>query len=272
MGEQETVPVHIPNLTIQHFPKTAEGQALIASQRVFCLEGTLYQGYKGAIPDVSEKVLTDACAAGLPDGPRLADGGSGAEAYADAVATYLGMGVSRLADICNALCRWEVSKTQVRNLFGRQAIPMVWDFAEPNAFADSAGDFGVSLGNLAKVVDRSTGLTDGVIRQIDAARNGFDPTPITISTDPPYYDNIGYAILSDFFYVWLRRSLRTVWPGIFGTLLVPKAEELVATTDRDIEWARKFGVGTLTDMPIKNPKGAHVRASGPRAPRKGQRP
>jgi putative DNA methylase len=189
--------------------------------------------FSDLIAEARERVLTDAKTVSMPDdGQALADGGMGAAAYADVVATYLTMGVSRLTDICNALCRWESSKTQVRNLFGRQAIPMVWDFAEPNVFAEAAGDFTVSLGNLAKVIDRSVSAAQGECRQVDAPTNNYDPTPVLISTDPPYYDNVGYADLSDFFYVWLRRSLRHVWPDLFRRVLTPKDTELIATPYR----------------------------------------
>jgi putative DNA methylase len=165
------------------------------------------------------------------DSVSLDDGGTGATAYADAVATYLASGVSRLSDICNALCRWEVSKTQVRNLFGRQAIPMVWDFAEPNIFADAAGDFGVSLGNLAKALEATPSKGIGKVKQLDST-DLKKSASLVFSTDPPYYDNIGYADLSDFFYVWLRRSLKKIYPDILSTLLVPKSKELVAAPHR----------------------------------------
>ncbi|MDC3729268.1 DUF1156 domain-containing protein [Rhodococcus sp. Rp3] len=151
------------------------------------------------------------------------------EDYADAVATYLGMGVSRMSDIANALCRWENTKEQVRNLFGRQAIPMLWDFAETRPFGKAAGAFEVSLGNLAKAITDAGGPA-GVVEQADAASRRYEG--LLISTDPPYYDNIGYSDLSDFFYVWLRRSLRTVHPKLLSTMLVPKAEELVANPYR----------------------------------------
>ena len=189
--------------------------------------------FSDLVSEAREKVLADALAAGMdPDAPRLADGGTGAQAYADAVATYLGLGLSRLSDICNASCRWESSKTQVRNLFGRQAIPMVWDYAEPNVFAESAGDFGISLGNLTKVVERlAPNAPSGVIQQ-DAAGDTSLAEEAIVTTDPPYYDNIGYADLSDFFYVWQRRTLRDVWPDLFRRVLVPKDEELVATPYR----------------------------------------
>ncbi|EIV91759.1 DUF1156 domain-containing protein [Frankia sp. QA3] len=157
----------------------------------------------------------------------LADGGT--YAYADAVATYLGMGVSRMTDIANALCRWENTKEQVRNLFGRQAISMLWDFGETRPFGKAAGAYEVSLGNLAKAIT-DTGGPIGEIRQADASSRSYEG--VLINTDPPYYDNIGYSDLSDFFYVWLRRTLRSVHPALLATMLVPKAEELVANPYR----------------------------------------
>ncbi|MEI2713687.1 MAG: DUF1156 domain-containing protein [Nocardioides sp.] len=162
-------------------------------------------------------------------GERLEVGGSGAEAYADAVATYLGMGVSRLADIANGLARWENTKTQVRNLFSRQAIPMVWDFAEAPPFGKAAGSYEVSLGSIVKAIKDSGGP---LARPVQADASSRSYAGVVISTDPPYYDNIGYSDLSDFFYVWLRRSLRPIHPELLSTLLVPKAEELVANPYR----------------------------------------
>jgi putative DNA methylase len=182
---------------------------------------------------VRGRVLNDARAAGLSDDDQpLYIGGYGAQAYADAVTTYLGMGVSRLSDICNALCRWEVTKTQVRNLFARQAIPMLWDFAEPNVFADAAGDFRVSLDNLVKALEVTPAKGRSIVKQQDATVSMNEVVQPMISTDPPYYDNIGYADLSDFFYVWLRRSLGGIYPNLFRTMLVPKATELIAAPYR----------------------------------------
>lgn len=153
----------------------------------------------------------------------------GTKSYADAVATYLGLGVSRLTDIANTLCRWENTKTQVRNLFTRQAIPMLWDFAEAPPFGKAAGAFEVSLGSLSKAI-KDVGGPPATVTQEDAAARSYSNA--VISTDPPYYDNIGYSDLSDFFYVWLRRTLRTVYPQLLSTMLVPKTEELVANPYR----------------------------------------
>ena len=174
----------------------------------------------------------DAIASGMPDdGVPLRDGGRGALAYGEAVGVYLALGQSRLSDICNSLCRWEVSKTQVRNLFGRQAIPMLWDYAENNVFAQAAGDYTVSLGNLIKVLERFVAGDDGSASMADVQTGSWSERRI-ISTDPPYYDNIGYADLSDFFYVWMRQSLRKTYPELFATLATPKAEELISSPYR----------------------------------------
>jgi putative DNA methylase len=185
--------------------------------------------FSDLVLEARERVLADALAAGQPEGDRLEAGGDGASAYADAVATYLGLGVSRMTDIANALCRWENTKEQVRNLFGRQAIPMLWDFAETAPFGKAAGSYTVSLGNLVKAMVDVGGPVSNVAQQ-DASRRPMDG--LLISTDPPYYDNIGYSDLSDFFYVWQRRSLRPIHPSLLSTLLVPKAEELVANPYR----------------------------------------
>lgn len=158
------------------------------------------------------------------------DGGSGA--YADAVATYLGLAVSRTADLTNpSLVTWSSSRDQARNLFSRQAIPMTWDFVEVSPFAGAAGDVGVSVETACKALSNvaASGVA-GVVDQADADGRGFEG--MLLSTDPPYYDNIGYSDLSDFFYVWLRRSLRSTHPELLGTVLVPKTEELVANPYR----------------------------------------
>jgi len=188
--------------------------------------------FSDLVQEAMAEVKSDALAAGLADdGIGLDAGGQGARAYAEAVGVYLGIALSRLTDICNALCRWEVTKTQVRNLFGRQAIPMLWDFAENNVFGSAAGDYFISLSSMVKALLQLPASPTGLAEQMDAQNQVVSKDKL-LSTDPPYYDNIGYADLSDFFYVWLRRSLRPVFPGLFATLAVPKAEELVATPYR----------------------------------------
>ena len=204
--------------------------------------------YCDLVQEARAKVKCDAVASGMSDdGKGLEEDGRGATAYADAVAVYLGMAVSRLTDICNSLCRWENTKTQVRNLFGRQSIPMMWDFAENNVFGEAAGDYLVSLNNLAKALDVMPGSGNGTVEQHDAQTQTLSQLKV-VSTDPPYYDNITYADLSDFFYVWLRRALRPVYPNLFSTMAVPKAEELVATPYRHgtKEKAEKFFLDGMT--------------------------
>ena len=188
--------------------------------------------FSDLVHEARTEIERDALAAGLPDDPTpLRDGGTGAKAYAEAVSVYLAFGVSRLSDIQNSLCRWESSKTQVRNLFGRQAIPMLWDFGENNVFGDAAGDYRTSLGSIVKVIERFNPRTPAFEANHDAQTAQFPKTTV-ISTDPPYYDNIGYADLSDFFFCWMKPLLRPVYPDLFGVLATPKSEELVATPYR----------------------------------------
>jgi putative DNA methylase len=199
--------------------------------------------FSDLVTEVRERVLRDALAAVSPPGDRLESGGTAAEAYADAVSTYLGMAMSRGTDRQSSICSWDASpsKEQVRGVFARQAIPMTWDLAEANPFARSSGTWRESVDWVAKCVDRSPASKAlAVAHQVDAAAH--DDAGALISTDPPYYDNIGYSDLSDFFYVWLRRSLRSVHPDLLSTLLVPKAEELVANPYRHdgSDGARRF--------------------------------
>lgn len=198
--------------------------------------------FNDLVREARERVLTDALAAGAERGERLESGGVEGEAYADAVALYLGLVVSRLTDYQSGLTTWASNPQMeiLRNLFARQAIPMAWDFAEGNPFADSSGSLVRMLDAVGKAVEFLQARTPGDARQADAISQAG--SGLLISTDPPYYDNIGYADLSDFFYVWLRRSLRTVFPELLSTMLVPKAEELVANPYRHDgkEGARRF--------------------------------
>ena len=190
--------------------------------------------FSDLVAEARELVLEDALAAGMDaDAPRLADGGTGAQAYADAVATYLGLGGTRLADMCSSLCGWHSGRDTIRNTFGRQALPMVWDFAEGNPFSESTGSWVSAIDWIQRAVARSpVANTQSSVMQQDAAEKTRLGDGAIVATDPPYYDNIGYADLSDFFYVWLRRSLHKAWPELFRRVLVPKDEELVATPYR----------------------------------------
>jgi putative DNA methylase len=190
--------------------------------------------FSDLVQEARERVMRDAIAADLPDdGEALAKGGAGAVAYGDAVGVYLAFAVDRVVDRHTSIATWDSSpsKLQLRNTFARQAIPMTWDFGEGNPFCMSSGTWSPSVEWVAKSLDFLPGLPSGVALQADASAQDTSLDRV-VSTDPPYYDNIGYADLSDFFYVWLRRSLRTVFPELFATLAVPKAEELVATPYR----------------------------------------
>ena len=200
------------------------------------------------IAEARKQILRDSNKSAIPaDATSLSDNGEGSQAYADGVVMYLAIALSRLTDICNNLCRWEVTKTQVRNLFGRQAIPMIWDFAENNVFGKAAGDYIISLGSMVKAIETLPGEGRGYSAQIDAQSQQLSLSK-TVSTDPPYYDNIGYADLSDFFYVWQRRALRNIFPDLLSTVAVPKSDELVASPHRHggREAAERFFLAGMT--------------------------
>ena len=186
------------------------------------------------VGEAQKQAKKDAVAAGLADdGVGLADGGTGARAYGEAIGVYLAFVVDKLTDYHSSICSWNAGRDQTRNVFGRQAIPMAWDYAEGNPFCSSSGSFENMLKWVYEnVAALPSAASRGEARQIDAQTdNGM--RGILVSTDPPYYDNIGYADLSDFFYVWLRQSLRHTYPKLFSTMLVPKHEELVATPYRE---------------------------------------
>lgn len=200
--------------------------------------------FSALVGEAQKKAEADAIAAGLPDdGVGLADGGTGARAYGEAVGVYLAFAVDKCSNLWSAITGWMNDRGAFRETFARQAIPMVWDYAEANPFSNSGGSF---LQCLSRIPDTLTFLplhiANGTARQFDAqSDNGM--RGIIVSTDPPYYDNIGYADLSDFFYVWLRQSLRSTYSKLFSTMLVPKHEELVATPyreDRGKDGAREF--------------------------------
>ena len=173
-----------------------------------------------------QKVMQDANKAGLVD-----DRNAGAVEYANALAVYLAFGVDKVANSVCSLVKWNNARGQSNVVFTRQAIPMMWDFADVNPFAGAAGDFGLSCEGTSKTFAFLPARPVGQASQQDASTQNLSADKV-VSTDPPYYDNIGYADLSDFFYSWLRRSLKSVYPDLFATLAVPKAEELVACSYR----------------------------------------
>ena len=181
---------------------------------------------------VRERVFDDARKAGLSgDGDGLQQAGSGARAYAEAVSIYLSFAVTKLADRGSTICSWDSSRTILRNTFARQGIPMTWDYAEGNPFSSSTGNWSSCCEWIWKAIENFSPNAHGEESQQDA-QSAMVPVKVAISTDPPYYDNIAYSILSDFFYSWLRLSLKEVAPQVFGVLSTPKSEELVAIASR----------------------------------------
>ncbi|MEX5265226.1 DUF1156 domain-containing protein [Kocuria sp. CPCC 205231] len=203
---------------------------------------TLLTTFCDLVGEVRDRILIDSRTGGRVEGEPYSSGGSDAAAYADAVCTYLAMVVSRITDYQSSITTWASNPQMeiLRNLFSRQAIPLAWDYAEGNPFAASSGSWGKMLEAVSEAIEHTPAGIQAQVSAADAV--SCDYSNMVISTDPPYYDSIGYSGLSDFFYVWLRRTLRTIHPDLFSTMLVPKAEELVANPYRHNgrEGAEKF--------------------------------
>ena len=202
------------------------------------------------VTEAAERVRQDTAAAGLPDDDRpLQRGGTGATACAEAIGVYLAFAVSKTANRASTLCTFKIGVECPGDTFGRQALPMSWDYAEANTLSGPSGSFESMVQNTAAGLLSNGASRDsfGIAGQADAALQTVSVSKV-VSTDPPYYDNIGYADLSDFFYVWLRRSLKLVFPDLFATLAVPKTEELVATPYRhgSKDAAEKFFMSGMT--------------------------
>jgi putative DNA methylase len=185
------------------------------------------------VTEIRDQILEDALASDIAAASStLRESGSEAKAYAEAVSVYLAFSVDRLADKSSTLSWWMSAAEKMAPTFSRQALSMVWDYAEMNPFCSVTSNFGASVEWVAKAVEFLPAKPAGLVFQRDAAEGDDTANSIVISTDPPYYDNVPYADLSDFFYIWLRRSLGQICPEIFGTMLVPKQAELVADSQR----------------------------------------
>lgn len=199
--------------------------------------------FSSLVAEAQAKAEADAVAAGVVnDHIALSAGGSGARAYGEAVGVYLAFVIDKMTDYNSSICSWNPPREGLRNTFGRQAIPMVWDYAEANPFSNSSGCFDNMAEWVTKCISELPANQISEVSQFDA-QSDCGLRNIMVSSDPPYYDNIGYADLSDFFYVWMRQSLKDTYPKLFRTMLVPKAEELVATPYRfegSTEKARDF--------------------------------
>lgn len=212
------------------------------------------------IGEAIERIKQHAIAAGVPDdGKPLRNGGVGATAYAEAVGIYLALAQDKTTEYGCTIVPWYSKEDRPKGLFARQAIPMVWDYAEVNPLCHIGGSLAASIEIVAgAIAGCSANGPAASVSQLDAVRS--DPYYATVvSTDPPYYDNIAYADLSDFFYVWLRRSLRSIEPSLFSTLTVPKSEELVATPYRHggRDKADAFFLDGMTKAMHRLVEGAH---------------
>jgi putative DNA methylase len=188
--------------------------------------------FSDIVAETRERIRQDAINAGFAtEKDPSNDNSKTATAYADAVSIFLSFAVSKVANIGSSIATWMNDRGAFRETFARQAIPMTWDFAEANSFADAGGSIETALNKGAMAITALPSNARGFAIQANAAKQEISSNKF-VSTDPPYYDNIGYADLSEFFYVWLRRSLRSVFPDLFATISVPKAEELVATRYR----------------------------------------
>ncbi|WP_312371181.1 DUF1156 domain-containing protein [Stenotrophomonas sp.] len=207
--------------------------------------------FSDLVAEAREKIRADAVKSGMADDGRGLDAcGDGATAYAEAISTYLAFAISKLSDRGSSICTWFTERDSTRNTFARQSIPMTWDFAELNTLLDGTGSFLGAVEWTSESIEGCGGQAHGeagTAIQADASTQTISAAKV-VSTDPPYYDNIGYADLSDFFYVWLRRTLRGTFPSLFATVAVPKAEELVATPYRHggKEGAERFFLDGMT--------------------------
>ena len=219
---QLPVPKRLTGGTCYHFGLTTFGD-LFTSRQLVALTT-----FSDLVAEAVERIRPDSIAAGLSNDDRpLRDGGTGATAYAEAVAVYLAFVVDKCADYWNTIATW-MPRGTVGHAFSKQALPMTWDFPEAAPLGSFHCAWTTAVGWVAKSIEMLPSVGCGSARQA-AAQSGHLSLEKVVSTDPPYYDNIGYADLSDFFYVWLRRSLKSVVPPeLFGTMAVPKAEELVA--------------------------------------------
>ena len=195
--------------------------------------------FSDCIRNIRQDVIRDAVTSGLPRRIQSSPSdvlGRDADSYADAITLYLAFALDKMADLNNSLCRWEPKAQCPRNMFGKQAIPMVWDFAEANPFSRSSGSWSTVVRGIAYALESSLSYVNNrsVSSIIQADAREFPPPAgdVVITTDPPYYDNIPYSNLSDFFYIWLRRTIGDNFPELYSTLVVPRASELVANQFR----------------------------------------
>ena len=227
--------------------------------------------FSDLVTEAQARVERDAIVAGLPDDSTpLRDGGTGAMAYSEAVGVYLAFALDKVADRWSTICALGMldtrRKVESQYVWADKRFLWTWDFAEANPLSSgSTGNCQIShrwwIGSRISLMVARHAAMEAVHKGCSRCRDSSQDQSAdkVVSTDPPYYDNIGYADLSDFFYVWLRRSLRPVFPDLFATLAVPKAEELVATPYRhgNKKKAEAFFLAGMTDAMRRLAEQAH---------------
>lgn len=214
------IPEHALGFRVQNYGIRKHWQ-LFSSRQLMAMTT-----FSDLIRDVATDINTDALQAGLSVNE--------ANDYANSIVTFLALALDRCADFNNSLCRWKPSGQQSMQLFGRQVIPMVWNYCEPNILGEKAVCWKTAVNICADAIETIPirGITIGNAEQIDASGTWNNVNGLLVSTDPPYYDMVGYAVLSDFFYAWLRRTIGDRYPDLFNTIVVPKAQELTASSER----------------------------------------
>ncbi len=199
--------------------------------------------------DIQEQIKNDALEVGMEEGAPLRNGGDGAVAYSEAVTTYLAFALDRCVDRWNTLSAWDSTTEKTAHLFRMHAFQMTWTFSEVNPFARTAGGWVGQVELIAKVI-RNLPNVKVKTSQIDALSNIRSSGTTVLCTDPPYYDNVPYSDLSDFFYVFLRKTLGKIWPDETATISTPKMQELVADQVRhgSKDSAKKFFEKGLGDV------------------------
>lgn len=225
-------PLVYPTAPLAHDSHVAPGYGykdfseMYSNRQLFVL--TKFSSY---LKEVSQDALNDALRSGMKKGNNLEEGGRGALAYSQAIKVYLAFVIDKLADYNNKCCSWHNSRQQMRDVFGRQAIARTYDYCESNPFSGKSGSFDSMVDWVSEAVGALPCGKQGEVEQFDATQI-FKKENVTISTDPPYYDNIDYSDLSDFFYVWLKWNLKDVFPKLYRGTITPKADELIANATR----------------------------------------
>ena len=247
--------------TTQHREIARQGSAAFSSSEISVpvCGSTQYIGVRPYGMDSFDTLFTSRQSAALATFSGLIDDVTkeiskvSATSYASSLAIYLALSVSRQTNRSSNLNFWDREGENVQQVFARQALSMIWDFVESNPFSSSSGSFTGQVRYLAEAVARLPARSQRSSATQHDAVLPHSKADTLISTDPPYYDNIPYADLADFFYVWLRPSLKAVMPSLFATLATPKGDELVAFAHRHggRSEAESFFLSKMTEAMVR---------------------